>query len=143
MGSARGRVRPRRPPTIRRGLVGPVIVEKQVNIQLGSYAAVDLIDQLSELLRPRPRFTAPEEFTGPSIQGREVGHRAMPRVVVRAPLDLGRIHRWQQLRPVDGVNLRVLINAQHQRTGGSRYNLTSSHTFLMNCVSAVGLNVST
>ncbi len=109
------------PSTNRRALVGAVVVENQVGIELRGNAAVDLIELFRELLRPMPRFTAPDDLAGLRIQGCEEGHRDMAHVIVRAPLDLAGLYRQQRLRPVQRLDLRLIIDAQHERAvGGDR-----------------------
>lgn len=132
------------PPTDRRGLVGAIVIEDQVDIDIDWHAAVDLIRALAKRLRPITRFTASDDLAGLGIQGREVGHRAMPYIGVRAPLDLARLHREQRLRPFEGVNLRLLINAPYQRAvERGQIPPTISRTFSMHCGSVDRLNVST
>ena len=44
----------------------------------------------------------------------------MPLVIMGSPLGLPWAHRQQGLRPVERLDLRFLVDAQHQRSGGSR-----------------------
>lgn len=106
----------RQPAPNGRCLVRAVVVEDhedQVNIEIGGHAVVDQIQELSEPLRPMPRFTAPDDLAGLRIQRREERHRAMAHVVVRTAPDLPGPHRQQRLRPAQGLDLRLLIHAQH------------------------------
>ena len=56
--------------------------------------------------------------TGSQIQGREQARRAVPLVVMGASLRYSRRQRQQRLGPIQGLNLALLVHAQHHRFGG-------------------------
>ena len=42
----------------------------------------------------------------------------MPFVIVRPTPDLPRLHRQQRLRPIEGLNLWLLVDVEHRRVRG-------------------------
>src|SRR4051812_37229373 len=48
-------------------------------------------------------------------EAREQRRGAMALVIVRAPFDLPRTHRQQRLRAIEGLDLALLVDADHQR----------------------------
>ena len=47
------------------------------------------------------------------VEGSEQSRRAMPTVVKRPALGLPWQHRQKRLRSIEGLNLRLLVDAQH------------------------------
>src|SRR5262249_8327662 len=106
---------PYEPAVNRWRFVGAVIVENQVDGQIGRYRGVDRLEELAELDRPVVPVQLPDDLPGLRIQGGEQRRRAMAQVVMRASLRLTRAHGQQRLRAIQGLDLALLVDAQHQR----------------------------
>src|SRR5271169_5132652 len=101
-----------------RGLVGGVIVKHQMDVEIGRYGLLDLAEELAEFDRAVTLVAATDDVAGSDVQGGEQRGRAATLVVMAAPLDLTGAHRQQRLGAVECLNLRLLIDAQHQGAVG-------------------------
>ncbi len=96
-------------------IVRPIVVQDHVDVQALRNLAVNLAQELQKLHVPVARVARPDHFTLEYIQGREKAGSAVAFVVVghrpaAPPL------QWQSgLRPVQRLNLRLLVHAQHHR----------------------------
>jgi hypothetical protein len=59
-----------------------------------------------------------DQLTGLDVERRKQRRRPMPTLVVRGALDLPRTHRQHGSRPVQRLNLRFLVDAEHDRMRG-------------------------
>ena len=108
------------PVADRFGLVRGIVVPHQMNIEVRRYPSLDLVKELTELLGAMTRVAFADDFAGGDIQSGEQRCRAMPGVVMAAPLHLPRAHRHDRLTAIEGLNLRFLIDAQHDSMLGWR-----------------------
>lgn len=97
------------------GLVCAIVVEDQVHVQLGWNRRLNRIEKLTKFAAALPLVQLPDHLPRPHIQGSKQRGGPVASIVVRAPLNLPRAHRQQRPRPVQCLNLCVLIHAQHQR----------------------------
>ena len=99
--------------------MGGVVVEHQVDVEIGRHGRFD---------RAVALVAAADDPAGGDVQGGKQGSRAVARVMMAAPLDLSPLdlspldlswpHRQQRVRAVERLDLRLLIDAQHQRMVG-------------------------
>ena len=76
-----------------RRLVSGVIVEHQMNVEIGRHGLLDLREEVAEFDRTVTLIAAANDPAGGNVQGGEQRGRAMPRVIMAAPLGLPRPHR--------------------------------------------------
>jgi hypothetical protein len=103
------------PPANQRRFMGAVVVQDHMHVQAGRDVGLDRVEELPELTCPMPLVEGADDAAGLHFQGREERGRAMAAVVMRPALDLPRTHRQQRARAVQGLNLRLFIDAQDQR----------------------------
>ena len=80
------------------------------------------VEEAAELPRPVPLHAPPDDHACRNVQGGEQRGRAIALVIVGAPLHLTRAHGQHRLCTVEGLNLALLVDAEHERAliGGSR-----------------------
>src|SRR6516165_3569522 len=76
-----------------RRFMGGVIVEHQMDVEIGRHGLLDLGQEFAEFDRPVALVAAADDPTGGDVQGGEQRGRAVALVVMAAPLDLPRPHR--------------------------------------------------
>jgi hypothetical protein len=92
----------------------PLVVEDQMHVQLRRDCRLNGIEELSELPRSVAVMERPNDAACGDFPGGEERRGAMAVVVMCAAFHLARTHRQQRARPIQGVNLRLLIHTQHQ-----------------------------
>src|SRR6516164_8278116 len=98
--------------------VGGIIVEHQMDVEIGWHGLLDLRQEFAEFDRPVVLVAAADDPTGGDVQGGEQRGCAVALVVMAASLDLPRAHRQQRLSAVERLDLRLFIDAQHQGAVG-------------------------
>src|SRR5437660_9542872 len=106
------------PASDERSLVGAVVIHDEMDRQGGGDSGIDRVEELSELKRTMPPVELAEDLAGLEIEGRKQRGRAVAFVVVGPTLDLARAHWQQRLRPIERLNLRLLVHAEHDRMLG-------------------------
>jgi hypothetical protein len=94
--------------------VGAVVVDDQVNVQVLRHELLDLPEEAQELLVPVARPALGEHLAGGHVQGGEQGGGAVADVVMRHTLHVTQAHGQQRLSPLQGLDLRILVDAEHQ-----------------------------
>src|SRR5262249_55595207 len=103
------------PAVNRRRLVGAGVVENQVDVEAGRDPGVDRREELPEFAGALPLMEGADDLARLGVErGKQCGG-AMARVVVRPALGLAGTQRQHRLAPVERLNLRLLIDAQHER----------------------------
>ena len=77
----------------------------------------DLAHERDELDGPAPIEAATDDVAGEDIQGGEQVRSAVANVVMRALLGLPEGDRQQRGRPLQSLDLGLLVERQHHRTG--------------------------
>ena len=95
-----------------------VIIQHQMDIQIGRNGDVDFLQKVEELHRTMASIALAKDVAGRDIESRKQAGDAMSLVVVRAPLLLSGPHGQHRLGTAERLNLRLLIHAQHQRMMG-------------------------
>jgi hypothetical protein len=103
------------PVANQRRFVGAVVIHDHVHVEAAGHLRLDQIQEFAELRRAVSLMELGDHLTGFRIERRKQRRRAVPFVVVRPTLDLPRLHRQQGLRPVEGLNLGLLVDAEHRR----------------------------
>lgn len=94
------------------GLVGAVVVENQVNVELRWSVGVDGVEELAEFNGAMPFVGLADDLPGLDVQRSEERDRAVSAVVVGPPLGLARSHREQGLCTLERLNLGLLVDAE-------------------------------
>ena len=101
-----------------RRFVGSVIVEHQVDVEIGRHGLFDRGQELSKFDRTMALVAAADDLARGDVEGGEQRGRAVALVVVSTPLGLPRSHRQQRLRAIERLDLRLFIDTQDQGTVG-------------------------
>src|ERR1019366_10384979 len=98
------------------GLVGSVVIQYEVDLTGVRWnGEIDTFHEPEELLVEMTAVTLADYFACGNIQCREQRCRAVPFVIVSPLFREPRTHRQDRLRPIQRLNLRLLVNAQHNR----------------------------
>ena len=96
-------------------LVGAVVIHDQVEVQVLGDGLLDLAQETQKFLMAMAWLAPSDHLAGGHIQRREQGCGAVTDVVVSDALDVPQPHGQQRLSPVQGLDLRLLVNAEHHR----------------------------
>jgi len=94
-------------------LVGPVVIDDQVQRQILGHLLVDPPQEAQELLVPVPGLALGDHRTGSHIQRGKQGGGSVADVVVGDALHVAQPHGQQRLGSVQRLDLRLLVNAEH------------------------------
>ena len=101
--------------------VGPVraaVVDDQVQRQVGRRRALDLREELAELGGAMAPGDPAEHLPGRDVEGGLQIRGPVPLVVVGAARDLSGPQREHRMGPVERLDLRLLVDREHQRVVG-------------------------
>jgi hypothetical protein len=99
-------------------LVGSEGVEHEVQIEALVRRSVNVAQELQELLRPMTRQAFSDDKAASNFERREQRRRAVTLLVVRDGGGATRLKRQARLRAVEGLDLTLFVDAQHQRVLG-------------------------
>ena len=123
-------------------LVGSIIIDDQVYVQVLRHGLLDLMQETQELLVQMTRLALGDRLYPRHIQAGEQGYGVVSDVVLRDPLDVAYAHGQQRLGPIQCLALRF---SSKQTTialsGGFRYGPIMSRTFSTKNGSVESLNV--
>src|SRR5205823_4159368 len=108
----------KKPPTYGRGLVGGGVVHDHVDVQLRRDVLVDQVQEPAELLGPVPGGEIGDDVAGGNIEGGVQVGDAVPDVVVGLALRDARPKGQDRCGAVQGLDLALLVYAQHDRRIG-------------------------
>jgi hypothetical protein len=97
-----------------RAFVSARIVEDEVEVQVARGLAVDAIEKAQELLGAVPWQTGADHLPIEQVEGGEQRGGSVPMVVVGLPSREPRPQRQERRRPVEGLNLALLVDREHQ-----------------------------
>lgn len=89
-----------------------------MHLQIACDAALDLLQKGAELDAAMTRLAAPDHRSGFHVEGGKQVERAMPAIVVRHALGPARPEGKGCSRTLHRLDLRLLVDAQHQRAIG-------------------------
>ena len=98
-----------------RRLVGAVVVHDQMHVQPLRNTGLNRSKELQEFLMAVLPVAFPDDFARGDVQCGEQGGCSVADIVVTSAFGITRRHRQQRLRSVQGLNLRLLIDAQDHR----------------------------
>ena len=102
------------PPVDQRRFVGAVVVEDQVDVEVGRHGRLDQIEELPERNRPMAAVGASDDLPTLRVERRKQRGRPVAAIGMRVARGLARLHRQQGLCAVESLNLRFFIDTQHQ-----------------------------
>ena len=94
-------------------LVGGVVVHDQMDVEPLGHVGFDLVEELAELGGAVACEALADHLPGCDVEGGEQRGRAMALVVMAHTRRLAWPHRQHGLAAVEGLDLRLLIDAQH------------------------------
>ena len=89
------------------------VVHDDVDSLVGRDVLIDRSQELEKLLGSVSGTTASDHAPGLDIQRGEKRQRAVSRIGWRPPRGRSRQHRQQGLRPIEGLYLRLLVDAEN------------------------------
>src|SRR4051812_23444359 len=101
---------PQQPALHRGGLVGRQVVQDDVHVQVGGDVAVDLVQESDEVRAGVVGADVGDDPAGGDLQRGEQVAGAVALVVVGGPGRRGGQHRQDRRRPVDRLDLRLLVD---------------------------------
>ncbi len=104
-----------KPMVHRRCLVGGEVVADHVDRQAGFGLAVDLVQEVAEVDCAVLRGQLPDDFPGRDVQCGEQVHGAVSDVVETSPFRDPGQHRQHRCGPLQGLDLRLLVNGEDHR----------------------------
>ena len=98
-------------------LVGGVVVEDGVDQLAGRHVAPRPVEEADELLVPVPLHALADDRAVEHVQRGEQGGGAVADVVVRHGASAALLHRQPRLRPVERLDLGLLVDREHEAVG--------------------------
>jgi hypothetical protein len=89
-----------------------------VHVQVLRYGLLDLPEETQELLMPVAGLALCDHLSSGHIQRCKQGGGAVTDVVMRHPFHIPQAHGQQRLGPIQGLNLRLFVDAEHHRLVG-------------------------
>jgi hypothetical protein len=96
------------------GLMARRVVDDDVDVEIGGYLLLDGIQEAAEFLRPMARHACVDDGSGLHVEGGKERGRPVPLIVMSAPFGLPWSHGQQRRGAIQRLDLRFLIDAQHQ-----------------------------
>ena len=96
----------------RRRLMGRVVVDDQMQGELGGSLIVDLLEKTQELAMAMTRHAGPDHLAVEHVESREQGRRAVALVVVRHGAGAPLLQRQSRLGAVERLDLALLVDRQ-------------------------------
>jgi len=98
-------------------LVGGIVVEDGMDNLAGRHGALDGIEEANEFAMPVLRHIAAEDGTVEHVKGGEQRRDAIALIIVRHGPAFARLERQTGLGPVERLDLRFLVDRQHNGVG--------------------------
>src|ERR1035437_5048293 len=97
------------------GLVGAVVIEDEVNVEVVGNFPVDAVEEATKLDGAMLTVDFTDDFPGGNVERGEKGSGAVPAVVVGPALWLTGTHREDGLASIQRLDLSLLVGAEDQR----------------------------
>ena len=99
-------------------LVGAVVVDDEVDVEVGGHAGVDVLEEAQELLMTMPWLALGDDLAGGHVQGgKEVGGTVTD-VAMRDAFDVSEPEGQERLGSLQRLSLAFLVDAEHHRVVG-------------------------
>src|SRR5262245_14795885 len=95
-------------------LVRAGIVDDEMHSEAWRDGRVDRRQEGAELARAMALMELTDDFAALGIECGKQRGGAVPRIVMRPPFGLPGAHRQHRLRAIKGLNLRLLVDAEHE-----------------------------
>ena len=105
---------PLEPALYRGGLVGGIIIDDQMQVEIGQRPLVDGLEKAEELAMPVAGHAFADDGAVEHVERREQGRGAVALVVMRHRPAAALLHRQARLGAVKGLDLALFIDRQHQ-----------------------------
>ena len=120
-----------------RMLVGRVVVDDEMEVEVVRHVGLDVLQETQQLLATVTGFALRHDLPVGDVEGSEQRRRPLANVVVGNALDVDQTERQHRLTPFERLDLRLLVDAQHEGIVGElRESPTMSSTFSTNSGSA-------
>ena len=106
------------PALYRRGLMGGIVVDDEMEIETGGGLLVDQFEKAQELAMSMARHASPDDLAVQHVQRREQGGGAVALVVVGHGAGAPLLHGQSGLGAVEGLDLALFVDAEDQRLVG-------------------------
>ena len=93
----------------------PVVVDDEMDLEVWGHRRLDVAQEPEELLVAMVGLTLGEHATGGEIQRGKQRRRPVPDVVMGDALDVAQPQGKERLGAFQGLDLALLVDAQHQR----------------------------
>ena len=90
-------------------LVGRVIVQDQMDVQIGGCFPINQAQKGQEFIVAMTLTAFSDDTSGGQVQGGKQGRGAMSYIIVRVAFRVGESRRESRLRTVQGLNLAFLV----------------------------------
>jgi hypothetical protein len=94
--------------------VGGIIVDDEMQVEIGRRPFVDGLEEAEELAMPVARHACADDGAVEHVESREQGRGAVALVVMRHRPAAALLHRQPRLGAVKGLDLALFIDRQHQ-----------------------------
>jgi hypothetical protein len=108
----------REPPPDQGRFMRRIVVENQMNVEMAWHRGVDGIEKPAEFPRTVARVTLANDTAAAHIERGKECRRPVADVVVRMAFRLTGTQRQDGRTAIEGLDLRFLVDAQHQRAFG-------------------------
>src|SRR6266853_2822710 len=109
---------PNEPPTDLRRFMRTVVIQNQMDVEVGRHTVINRIEKTQELPTAMSAMALPNDASGRDVQRGKQRRGAVPHVIMCSALGLPRTHRQQRRRPIQCLNLTLFIDRQEQRASG-------------------------
>ncbi len=95
-------------------LVGAVVVDNEVDIEVRGHVGVNVLEKAQELLVAVARLALGQDLAGGNVQGGEEGGGAVADIAMRHAFDVAQSEGQEGLGALQGLGLALLVDAQDQ-----------------------------
>ena len=95
-------------------LMGRVVVDYQMDVQLPRNVCINLSKKRQELLVPMVGLAVGQHLAVGDVQGRKQRRSPVTDIVVGDPLDVAKTHGQQWLRTLQSLTLALLVHTENQ-----------------------------
>src|SRR5712692_510106 len=97
-------------------LVSARVIEDEMHTEVGRNLSFDMVEEAAKLNRTMPAVQFSNHFAAGHTDSREERGGAAAPVIMGAQLGRSRAHRKDRLRPVQSLDLALLVSAKHKRS---------------------------